>query len=74
MRSYLAEFDLKQRGAGDLVGVKQWGVTDLAMEAIKNIKMVEFAKEEAKKIIEEDFELKKYPIIKKGLVDKVHLE
>jgi ATP-dependent DNA helicase RecG len=70
----LAEFDLKQRGAGDLVGVKQWGVTDLAMEAIKNIKMVEFAKEEAKKIIEEDFELKKYPIIKKGLVDKVHLE
>ena len=42
----LAEADLKQRGAGDLAGAKQWGVSDLAMEALKNIKMVEAAREE----------------------------
>src|SRR2546430_2567781 len=35
----LAEFDLAQRGAGELYGGKQWGVSDLAMEAMKNIKM-----------------------------------
>ncbi len=70
----LAEADLQQRGAGDLIGIKQWGVSDLAMEALKNIKMVEFAKEEAKKIIEEDFELKKYPLLKTAVEDKIHFE
>ncbi|MFZ2763858.1 MAG: ATP-dependent DNA helicase RecG, partial [Minisyncoccia bacterium] len=34
----LAEFDLVQRGAGELAGFKQWGISDIGMEAIKNIK------------------------------------
>ena len=41
------EFDLTQRGAGELYGRKQWGISDLAMEGIKNIKMVETARREA---------------------------
>ncbi|MHB1316948.1 MAG: ATP-dependent DNA helicase RecG, partial [Minisyncoccota bacterium] len=36
----LAEFDLRARGAGQLYGQKQWGVGDLAMEALQNIKLV----------------------------------
>ncbi|OGI64915.1 hypothetical protein A2642_01360, partial [Candidatus Nomurabacteria bacterium RIFCSPHIGHO2_01_FULL_39_10] len=43
----LAELDLTLRGAGELGGTKQWGITDLGMEAIKNIKMVEAARTEA---------------------------
>lgn len=43
----LAEHDLKLRGAGELVGGKQWGISDLGMEAIKNLKMVEAARNEA---------------------------
>jgi len=39
----LAELDLVLRGAGELGGTKQWGITDLGMEAIKNMKMVEAA-------------------------------
>lgn len=72
----LAEADLQQRGSGDLVGAKQWGVSDLAMEALKNIKMVEAARLEAKLLIEEDFELKKYPLLQKYLSSKtaVHME
>ena len=72
----LAEADLKQRGAGDLAGAKQWGVSDLAMEALKNIKMVEAAREEARSLIEQDFELKKYPLLRKHLSSKssVHME
>lgn len=54
----LAEYDLAQRGAGELSGRRQWGVSDLAMEAIKNIKMVEAAREAAREIIEQDPELK----------------
>ncbi len=64
----LAELDLTLRGAGELGGTKQWGITDLGMEAIKNIKMVEAARTEAVRLIEEDPELNKYPLLKQ----KVH--
>ena len=60
----LAELDLSLRGAGELGGTKQWGITDLGMEAIKNIKMVEAARLEATRLIEEDPELTKYPLLK----------
>ena len=66
----LAELDLQLRGAGLLGGEKQWGITDLGMEAIKNIKMVEAARSEAIKIITEDIELKLYPFLSKTLKQK----
>ena len=47
----LSELDMAQRGTGDLYGNKQWGISDLAMDAIKNIKMVEMARKEAKEIV-----------------------
>lgn len=56
----LAEYDLELRGAGELTGQKQWGISDVGMEALKNIKMVEAAREEARKIIETN-SLEKYP-------------
>ncbi len=63
----LAEFDLEQRGAGTLSGVKQWGISDIGMEAIKNIKMVEAARAEAVKLIKDDPELLKFPLLKAQL-------
>lgn len=66
----LAELDLALRGAGELGGTKQWGITDLGMEAIKNIKMVEAARTEAIRLIEEDPELKKYPLLKQKVHEK----
>ena len=72
----LAEKDLEMRGAGELGGGKQWGLSDMAMEAIKNIKMVEAARESAKNIIALDPELKHYPVIKKITENagKMHFE
>lgn len=73
----LAEMDLALRGAGDLAGIKQWGMSDLAMEAIKNIKMVEFARKEAREIIENDEALENFPELKKSIESdtyKVHFE
>jgi len=67
----LAELDLTLRGAGELGGTKQWGITDLGMEAIKNIKMVEAARAEAVRLIEEDPELSKYPLLKEKVRQKV---
>ena len=59
----LAEFDLSQRGSGELYGGRQWGVSDLAMDALQNIRMVEAARTEAKRLITEDYGLKKYPLL-----------
>jgi len=61
----LAELDLSQRGAGQLSGSQQWGVSDIAMEALQNLKMVEAARAEATTLIDEDISLSKYPILKK---------
>lgn len=57
----LAEYDLTLRGSGELYGMKQWGLTDLGMEALKNLKMVEAARKEAQLLIETDAELAHHP-------------
>ena len=67
----LSELDLTLRGSGELYGGKQWGISDLGMEAIKNIKMVEVARNEAVKIITEDSKLTQYPLLRET-VDKNH--
>ncbi len=66
----LAELDLALRGAGLLGGDKQWGITDLGMEALKNIKMVEAARNEAIHLIEKDIDLKKSPLLAETLKNK----
>jgi len=63
----LAEADMAQRGAGELSGARQWGVSDIAMEALKNLKLVEAARTEAVRIIAEDGDLKKYPGLKESV-------
>jgi len=60
----LAELDLVQRGAGELSGVRQWGISDVAMEALKNMKMVEAARSEAVRIITKDPTLSGFPGLK----------
>lgn len=59
----LSELDLMLRGSGELSGGKQWGISDLGMEAIKNIKMVEAARSEAERLVSEDYRLTKYPLL-----------
>lgn len=66
----LAELDLSLRGSGLLTGDKQWGVSDLGMEAIKNIKLVEAARNTAKEIIEHDPHLTSLPKLAITLKEK----
>ncbi len=66
----LAELDLALRGAGELAGAKQWGISDLGMEAIKNIKMVEAARTEAVRLISESHDLAPYPLLQKKVAEK----
>jgi len=73
----LAEHDLKLRGPGALAGAKQWGISDIGMEALKNIKMVEAARVESQNLLKKDPLLKKQPVILKKLKEKggeIHFE
>jgi len=47
----LAEHDLQFRGSGELYGGKQSGLSDLGMEAIRNLKLVEAARAEARNLV-----------------------
>lgn len=73
----LAEHDLTFRGSGELYGAKQSGLTDLGMEAIKNIKMVEAARTEAKLLVENDGDLSNHTLIKERVShigEHLHME
>ncbi|PIW96455.1 DNA helicase RecG [Candidatus Kaiserbacteria bacterium CG_4_9_14_3_um_filter_50_16] len=73
----LAEYDLALRGAGELGVGKQWGVSDIAMEALKNIKLVEAARAEAANLVAADPDLKNHPALtlRAATTDKeMHLE
>ena len=73
----LAEYDLALRGSGELTGSRQWGVSDIAMEALKNLRLVEAARTEAQATIKADPKLKKYPSLRAladRAADNVHPE
>ena len=60
----LAEADLEARGAGDLYGRQQWGITDIGMEALKNVKLIQAAREEAHALVASDTSLSRYPALR----------
>ena len=74
----LAEHDLQFRGSGELYGGKQSGLTDLGMEAIRNLKLVEAARNEARHLVSTHLDLaKSFPLIAEKierLGETLHLE
>ena len=72
----LAEFDLSFRGSGELYGGRQSGLSDLGMEALKNLKMVEAARKEAHALIEADPRLVHHSEIRERMTrtDALHME
>ncbi len=73
----LAEQDLLQRGAGQLSGTQQWGISDIGMEALKNLKLVEAARQEARALIEVGETLVRHPLLREALAaraSQMHFE
>jgi ATP-dependent DNA helicase RecG len=66
----LAEMDLMQRGPGELSGRSQWGISDIGMEALKNLKLVEAARNEALALIKKDETLAKHPELAAALTQR----
>jgi ATP-dependent DNA helicase RecG len=53
----LAERDLEQRGAGDFLGTRQSGYTELRMASLTDVKLIEKARQQAQAVFERDPEL-----------------
>jgi len=73
----LAEKDLEIRGPGDFTGTRQWGIPDLMMDSLKDIRLVEKTREIAKEILIEDPYLKKYPQLQAKIAkfrETIHME
>ncbi len=63
----LAEYDLQLRGTGELTGTAQWGISDIGMEALRNRKLVEAARQSAIDLIRTDPLLQAYPFLARAV-------
>jgi len=73
----LAEKDLQIRGPGELYGVRQSGLPDLAMANLGNIKLVEQTRKEANNLLDQDPKLKNNPLLQEKLTQfqaTIHFE
>lgn len=73
----LAQKDLEIRGPGQLIGIRQSGIPDIAMNSLSNLELIKQVRYEAEQILKESKNLKKYPNLLLELKEfnkKVHLE
>jgi ATP-dependent DNA helicase RecG len=73
----LAQKDLQIRGPGQFFGNRQWGLPDLAMQALSNIELVQIAREEAIYFLKRDPNLNTAPMLKHRIEElrkKIHIE
>ena len=73
----LAQKDLEIRGPGQLYGMQQWGIPDVAMQSLSNIFLVEKTRNAAKELLEYDPQLQNYPLLKEQVEQfntRIHFE
>lgn len=63
----LAELDLKIRGSGEIFGLKQSGRWNLKIADLSDIELIEKTRTAAKKILEDNLTLDKYPLLQAQL-------
>ncbi|MBI3335822.1 MAG: ATP-dependent DNA helicase RecG [Candidatus Portnoybacteria bacterium] len=74
---FLAQKDLEIRGPGQLLGTRQAGISDVAMEALGSSELVDMVRKEADELIAASADLSEWPLLKKKVEEmygKVHLE
>ena len=60
----LAREDMRLRGAGEMMGARQHGMTDLAMQALEEPELLSEVRQEAERILERDPELAGNPALR----------
>lgn len=60
---FLAQKDMEIRGPGELLGIRQAGIPDIAMDSLKDAGLIENVKEEADALFKESPDLSRYPLL-----------
>src|SRR2546423_2472521 len=69
----LAEEDMRLRGMGELMGPRQHGMSDVAMDALQQPELLNDVRQEAELIVSHDPELKAHPALRAAVIRRVEL-
>jgi ATP-dependent DNA helicase RecG len=73
----LAEADLRLRGPGDVFGTRQSGFEEFKLGTYADIDVISKAKDFAKELLDQDVDLKQYPLLREKMMEyaqAVHFE
>jgi ATP-dependent DNA helicase RecG len=69
----LAEEDMRLRGMGQLMGPRQHGMTDSAMDALLDPVLLSEVREEADRVLESDPDLKEHPALRAAIARRLEV-
>jgi ATP-dependent DNA helicase RecG len=69
----LAEEDMRLRGMGELMGARQHGMSDVAMDALQQPELLSEVRQEAEKIVQEDPDLERHALLKASVIRRLEL-
>ena len=69
----LATEDMNRRGVGELMGARQHGMSDAAMQALREPELLSEARQEAEAILAADRDLSKHPALAQAVVRRLEL-
>jgi ATP-dependent DNA helicase RecG len=67
----LAAYDMEMRGMGELLGARQHGMTDLAMQSLKHPELLSEIKQEADRVLQEDPNLERHPALMRAVAHRL---
>ena len=69
----LASEDMNRRGVGELMGPRQHGMSDAAMEALRQPELLNEARQEAEALLQADRDLSGHPALARAVVRRLEL-
>ena len=67
----LAQEDMRRRGVGELLGVRQHGLSDAAMDSLLHPTLLDEARDEVRLLTADDPELDRYPALRAAAMKKL---
>src|SRR5438093_178860 len=69
----LAEEDMRIRGMGELMGARQHGMSDAAMESLRTLELLSEVRQEAERVLASDPAFEHHPLLKAAVARRLEL-